>query len=66
MRPLSRLDSSRSGKGHCGLGLVIALRIAEEHGGELKLRTLDGGGFIAEICLPASPAAEQDSPAESR
>ena len=66
MRPFSRLDSSRSGKGHCGLGLVIALRIAEEHGGELKLRTLDGGGFIAEICLPASPAAEQESPAESR
>ncbi len=66
MRPFSRLDRSRSGKGHCGLGLVIALRIAEEHGGELKLRTLDGSGFIAQICLPAGSASEQESPAESR
>lgn len=57
LRPFSRLDSSRSGKGHCGLGLVIAAKIAEEHRGELKLRTLDGGGFVAEICLPAASAA---------
>ena len=53
LRPFSRLDSSRGGKGHCGLGLVIAAKIAEEHRGELKLKTRDGGGFVAEICLPA-------------
>ena len=53
LRPFSRLDSSRGGKGHCGLGLVIAAKIAEEHRGELKLKARDGGGFVAEICLPA-------------
>ncbi|MHB1591706.1 MAG: ATP-binding protein [Sulfuricella sp.] len=52
LRPFSRLDSSRGGKGHCGLGLVIASKIAEEHGGELELRNLDGRGFVAAIRLP--------------
>jgi len=55
LRPFSRLDSSRSGKGHCGLGLVIAAKIAEEHQGKLQLRNPDGGGFVAEILLPAAP-----------
>ncbi len=69
LRPFSRLDSSRSGKGHCGLGLVIAAKIAEEHLGELKLRTRSGGGFVAEICLPAASGAGQEpigAVAESR
>lgn len=69
LRPFSRLDSSRNGKGHCGLGLVIAAKIAEEHRGELKLRTQDGGGFVAEICLPAASGADQEpmgTVAESR
>ncbi len=55
LRPFSRLDSSRSGKGHCGLGLVIAAKIAEEHQGRLQLRNSAGGGFVAEILLPAAP-----------
>jgi two-component system osmolarity sensor histidine kinase EnvZ len=58
LRPFARLDSSRGGKGHCGLGLVIAARIAEAHGGELRLSNRDGGGLVAEIRLPlAAPAA---------
>lgn len=52
LRPFSRLDSSRGGKGHCGLGLVIASKIAEEHHGKLELRNLDSGGFAATIHLP--------------
>ena len=52
LRPFSRLDGSRGGKGHCGLGLVIASKIAEEHHGALELRNLDGGGFMASIRLP--------------
>ncbi|OIQ94220.1 osmolarity sensor protein EnvZ [mine drainage metagenome] len=53
LRPFSRLDSSRSGKGHCGLGLVIATKIVEEHQGRLQLGNPVGGGFVAEILLPA-------------
>jgi two-component system osmolarity sensor histidine kinase EnvZ len=52
VRPFTRLDSSRGGKGHCGLGLVIAARVAEAHGGALELRSRDGGGFVAEISWP--------------
>ena len=54
LRPFSRLDSTRSGKGHCGLGLVIVVKIVEEHLGKLKLRTLADGRFAAEICLPSA------------
>ncbi len=56
LRPFARLDRSRGGKGHCGLGLVIAQRIAALHGGRLELRRREGGGFSAEIRLPARAA----------
>ncbi|BCB26520.1 hypothetical protein SKTS_14060 [Sulfurimicrobium lacus] len=52
LRPFSRLDHSRGGKGHCGLGLVIAAKIAEEHGGRLELSKRASGGLIAAIHLP--------------
>jgi two-component system osmolarity sensor histidine kinase EnvZ len=52
MRPFARLDSSRRGKGHCGLGLVIAARIAEDHGGTLALRNHEPQGFVAELRFP--------------
>lgn len=52
-RPFTRLDDSRGGKGHCGLGLAIASRIAEGLGGRLTLRR-EPAGFIAEIVLPAA------------
>ncbi|MDD5404409.1 MAG: ATP-binding protein [Sulfuricella sp.] len=52
LRPFSRLDHSRGGKGHCGLGLVIATRIAEQHHGRLELRNRAGGGLVAAIHLP--------------
>lgn len=52
MRPFSRLDHSRGGKGHCGLGLVIAARIAEQHHGKLALSKRPGGGLRAAIRLP--------------
>lgn len=54
LRPFTRLDNSRGGTGHCGLGLVIASKIAQEHRGALHLRNREGGGFVAEIRLPLS------------
>ncbi len=49
LMPFHRLDSSRSGSGHCGLGLAIASRVAELHGGQLEFRDTPGGGFS--VCL---------------
>ena len=40
--------------GH-GLGLAIARRAAERHGGELLLSNHPGGGFVASLRLPTSP-----------
>jgi two-component system, OmpR family, osmolarity sensor histidine kinase EnvZ len=53
IRPFSRLDPSRGGQGHCGLGLVIAKKIIDEHSGVLSLSNLDGGGLQAQIRLPS-------------
>lgn len=55
-RPFTRLDSSRGGKGHCGLGLAVVAQIAESHGGRLVLHAVQPAGFAAEIRLPASMA----------
>jgi two-component system osmolarity sensor histidine kinase EnvZ len=52
MRPFTRLDSSRGGKGHCGLGLAVVAQIAESHGGRLALTPKAPAGFAAEVRLP--------------
>jgi two-component system sensor histidine kinase PilS (NtrC family) len=44
-------------KGGTGLGLPIALRIVERHGGTLSLVSDPGGGTIARVTLPASAGA---------
>jgi two-component system osmolarity sensor histidine kinase EnvZ len=54
LRPFSRLDHSRGGKGHCGLGLGIAAKIAEEHHGRLELSNSTSGGLVAAIHLPVT------------
>ena len=46
-------------EGGTGLGLPIARRIAESHGGTLLLRSREGEGTVATLSLPAVPAARQ-------
>lgn len=53
--PFQRLDASRGGSGHCGLGLAIAARVAELHGGRLELLDLEEG-FAVCLVLPAAGA----------
>ena len=43
--------------GSSGLGLAIARRAAQRHGGELLLSNHPQGGFIAALSLPARQQA---------
>lgn len=56
-RPFVRGDRARRGGGS-GLGIGIAMRAAELHGGTLTLANREGGGFRAELCFPPG----QDNP----
>jgi signal transduction histidine kinase len=51
--PFYRLEGSRSrDTGGTGLGLSIARKIAQAHGGTLRLRNLKDGGLEAALALP--------------
>ena len=52
LRPFERLDVARGKESGAGLGLAIAARIAQLHGGELRLRNREGGGLEARVELP--------------
>jgi signal transduction histidine kinase len=54
-RPFLRGDRARSTAG-TGLGIGIAMRAAELHGGALELANVPGGGFIATLRLPGLPS----------
>jgi len=45
LQPFQRLDPARSGVGHSGLGLAIADRVAQAHGGRLERLAPPQGGF---------------------
>jgi signal transduction histidine kinase len=50
--------------GHAGLGLALANKIAELHGGRLSVENLSGGGFRARVVLPVeAPATSEAVPA---
>lgn len=53
LEPLVRLRREGDGAGS-GLGLAICRRIAQAHGGELKLTETPGGGTTAVITFPAA------------
>jgi two-component system osmolarity sensor histidine kinase EnvZ len=57
MRPFVRLDSSRGGEGHCGLGLSLVARLVEGLGGTVRLGKSPDGGLRVTLCLPVTPAA---------
>lgn len=48
--------------GGTGLGLPVARRIVEEHGGKITLENNDQGGATVRITLPGAPAVQQKLP----
>jgi signal transduction histidine kinase len=55
--PFRRLETSRNrGTGGTGLGLTIARRAVEAHGGTITLRNRDGGGLSVGVTLPRAPS----------
>ena len=50
-----RIEDARDrGRGGAGLGLAIASRAVQLHGGSITARNRDGGGLIVEIDLPCA------------
>ncbi len=55
--PFRRLETSRNrGTGGSGLGLTIARRAVEQHGGTLELSNRPDGGLLASLRLPRPPS----------
>jgi two-component system osmolarity sensor histidine kinase EnvZ len=54
-QPFTRRDEARSGSSGAGLGLAIANRVAQLHGGRLDLLPRAGGGLEARLSLPSGP-----------
>jgi two-component system OmpR family sensor kinase len=56
-QPFYRSPSNPTGTGY-GLGLAIARRAVESHGGQIVARNRPEGGLRVEITLPLTPVAE--------
>ena len=54
---------STKGHGGTGLGLAVAKKIVDEHGGEITAKSVTGEGTLIRVTLPKHPAASIDSAA---
>lgn len=54
--PFFRGANARSVSSGFGLGLALARRVAEVHGGSIRAANLPGGGLEIELSFPAAPA----------
>lgn len=62
LRPFERLQTDSFVAGHeggAGLGLALANKLAEKHGGAVSLKRRDQGGTIASFSLPLMSDASQ-------
>jgi len=59
--PFQRLRPSEPPEG-CGLGLAIARRVAERHGGSLRIEGRPGEGAIARLTLPRATGLTEQTP----
>lgn len=55
--PFTRVEGSESVRG-VGLGLAIALRSMELHGGHIEASSREGGGLVVTLSMPATPEAK--------
>ncbi|WP_419899975.1 ATP-binding protein [Roseomonas sp. USHLN139] len=58
-KPFFRGDAARSRGGGSGLGLATVVAIAEAHGGQLELASVQGRGTLATLRLPLQAAADR-------
>ncbi len=60
--PFFRGANARSVSSGFGLGLALARRVAEVHGGTIRATNLPDGGAEIELTLPCTPLAEISAP----
>ena len=59
--PFQRLHSPEEGAGS-GIGLAIARRVAERHGGSIRAESAPGAGSTFHVSLPAAEAPDEHAP----
>ncbi len=57
-KPFFRAEASRGNVDGHGLGLAIAERVIDAHGGSISAANRDGGGLSVTISLPCTPASQ--------